>query len=106
MKNPDFKRIDGVVYKMPRPEFNRNNSVGLSEKDMVQILHLSDENIALRDLLFKVKALYFMSCGDKAHSGGLPVIESRQYIQDMTDNELEDHNIVQSIVRKAQHNGW
>lgn len=105
MKNITYRKIDGVVYKLPESQRDRENSIGLSQDDMLDILKKAEENSALKDLLLKIKHVYFISYSETAHSGGIKTIAGSN-IQSMTDEELYDHNLILDIVRKAQDLGW
>ena len=100
-----YKRIDGVVYKLPSIHKDRENSVGLSQTDMLDILHKSEGNFALKELLQKIKNVYFMTYSETAHSNGIKTIASPE-IQKMTDDELYDHNIILDIAKRVQDLGW
>jgi hypothetical protein len=105
MRRYTYKRIDGVTYKLPSMHQDRENSIGLSESDMLDILKKAEDNSALKNLLMKVKHVYFIAYSDSVHSGGVKTLACDD-VQQMTDEQLYDHNIVLDIVKKAQDLGW
>lgn len=100
-----YKRIDGITYKMPTGPQDRENSVGLSERDMIDILHKAKDNQILNELLQKIKNIYFVSYADSAHGDGVRTLATDD-VQKMTDDQLYDHNIILEIVKRAQNLGW
>jgi hypothetical protein len=105
MSHYTYKKIGNITYKMPLSHRDRENNVGLSEDDMIDILHRAQENKVLNELLQKVKNIYFMTYSESVHPDGVKTMAGPE-IQKMTSEQLYDHNLVLEVVKKAQGLGW